>query len=274
MIILNIATDIRKSVDFMFIPKTEKIRKIAEDKPELVKRLEEIFNASARIYIDYANVRPWSTKLGWHIDLKRLRQLFDSFDTIEAVNFYNGYLEGSEQSEREIKEIENQKYVVRTKPVKILRFSIDASSVSADSTALVKQFIRRALLRKYEVGTIEYLNQRFADMNKKGEYFIEDRKCNFDVEIGVDMLLDYERNKTEAFALWSGDSDFADPLEKLLKAGKKVFLFATAGRISSELNDLKKSGLEIIDVFDLKEFICWSRESAYRSTKDPVSEAL
>ena len=88
------------------------------------------------------------------------------------------------------------------------------------------------------------------------------------------MLLDYERNKTEAFALWSGDSDFADPLEKLLKAGKKVFLFATAGRISSELNDLKKSGLEIIDVFDLKEFICWPRESVYRSTKDPVSEAL
>lgn len=80
----------------MFAPKTEKIKKIAEDKPEIVKRLEEIFNASTRIYIDYANARPWSAKLGWHIDLKRLRQLFDSFDTIEAVNFYNGYLEGSE----------------------------------------------------------------------------------------------------------------------------------------------------------------------------------
>lgn len=258
----------------MFTPKTEKIKKIAEDKPELVKRLGKIFNTSTRIYIDYANVRPWSTKLGWHIDLKRLKQFMDSFDTIEAVNFYNGYLEGSEQSEREIKEIENQKYIVRTKPVKILRFSIDSSSVPADSTALVKQFIRRALLRKYEVATIEYLNQRFADMNKKGEFYIEDRKCNFDVEIGVDMLLDYERNNTETFVLWSGDSDFADPLEKLLKAGKKVFLFATAGRISSELNDLKKGGLEIIDVFDLKEFICWPRESVYRSTKDPVSEAL
>ena len=193
---------------------------------------------------------------------------------IEAINFYNGYLERDEHSEKEIKEVENQKYIVRSKPVKILRFSIDASSAPADSTALVRQFIRRALLRKYEVETIEYLNQRFADMNKKGDYFIEDRKCNFDAEISVDMLLDYEKNETETFVLWSGDSDFADPLEKLLRADKKVVLFGTAGRISSELNELKKSGLQIIDIFDIKEFICWSRESAYKSTKDPVAEAL
>ncbi len=257
----------------MFIPKTEKIKQTAESKQVVVRQLEDVFGASTRIYIDYANVRPWSNKLGWHIDLKRLKQLLDSFDTIEAVNFYNGYLDGSEQSKKEIKEIENQKYVVRTKPVKILRFPIVASSVPADSTALLNQFIRRALLRKYEVGTIEYLNDCFRNMNKKGEYYIEDRKCNFDVEIGVDMLLDYEKNGTETFVLWSGDSDFADPLERLLKAGKKVVLFGTAGRISRELNALKEAGLRIFDIFHLKDFICWKKELNER-TKDPVAEAL
>ena len=40
------------------------------------------------LYIDYANVRPWSEKLGWHIELKRLKQFLDSFDTVEAINFY------------------------------------------------------------------------------------------------------------------------------------------------------------------------------------------
>jgi uncharacterized LabA/DUF88 family protein len=244
----------------MFNPKTEKIKQIAGNKPKLLKRLENIFEFSTRIYIDYANVRPWSNKLKWHIDLKRLKQFLDSFDTIEAINFYNGYLGGNKQSEREIKEIENHRYFVRTKPVKILRFPIDVSSIPKDSTALLDQFVRRALLRKYEVGTIEYLNDRFRDMNKKGEYYIEDRKCNFDVEIGVDMLLDYEKNGTETFVLWSGDSDFADPLERLLKAGKKVVLFGTAGRISSELNALKETGLQIFDVFHLKEFICWKKE--------------
>lgn len=257
----------------MFMPKTEKIEQIAEENQAVIQRLEGILVESTRVYIDYANVRPWSNKLRWHIDLRRLKQFLDSFDTIEAVNFYNGYLKDSKQSEREIKEIENQKYIVRTKQVKILRFAIDASSVPSDSTALLNQFIRRALLRKYEVETIEYLNERFRDMNKKGEYYIEDRKCNFDVEIGVDMLLDCERNGTETFVLWSGDSDFADPLEKLLQAGKKVVLFATAGRIARELNELRATGLGIFDIFDLKEFICWPRESVYKSTKDPVTGA-
>jgi len=258
----------------MFTPKTQRIKDIADNKQEVIKRLESVFDANSRVYIDYANVRPWSEKLGWHIDLKRLKQFLDSFDTIQAVNFYNGYLSDNERSEKEKTEAEDCKYILRTKPVKILNFSINASSVPADSTVLVKQFIRRALLRKYEVGTIEYLNQRFADMNKKGEYFIEDMKCNFDVEIGVDMLLDCERNSAETFILWSGDSDFADPIQKLMSTGKKVCLFATAGRISSELNELRESGLKIFDIFELKEFFCWSRESSCKRTKDPVAEAL
>ena len=244
----------------MFKPRTDKIKEVSITHKDAINRLERIFSSSTRIYIDYANVRPWTNKLGWHIDLRRLKQFLDSFDTIEAVNFYNGYIEGNQQSEKEIKEIENQKYVVRTKPVKIMRFPIDASSVSLDSTALLNHFIKRSLLRKYEVSTIEYLNERFKDMNRKGEYYIEDRKCNFDVEIGVDMLLDLHLKKVGTFVLWSGDSDFADPLQKILREGKRAILFATAGRISRELNDLRRAGLEIFDIGDLKEFICWLRE--------------
>ena len=244
----------------MFTPKTEKIKQIAKKNKAVIQQLESILGKSTRVYIDYANVRPWTNKLGWHIDLRRLKQFLDSFDTIEAVNFYNGYIEGNQQSEKEIKEIENQKYVVRTKPVKIMRFPIDASSVSLDSTALLNHFIKRSLLRKYEVSTIEYLNERFKDMNRKGEYYIEDRKFNFDVEIAVDMLLDLHLKKVGTFVLWSGDSDFADPLQKILREGKRAILFATAGRISRELNDLRRAGLEIFDIGDLKEFICWLRE--------------
>ena len=258
----------------MFAPKTEKIRKIAENKQAVISQLENIFDGSTRVYIDYANVRPWSNKLGWHIDLKRLKQFLDSFNTIEAVNFYSGYIKDDQRSEKEIKEVENQKYIVRTKPVKIMKFSIDVSSIPSDSTTLLNQFIRRSLLRKYEVGTIEYLNERFRDMNKKGVHYIKDRKCNFDVEIGVDMLLDYERSGINTFVLWSGDSDFVDPLEKLLRAGKRVVLFATAGRIARELNELRAAGLRIFDIFDLREFICWPRESVYKSTKDPINGAL
>jgi uncharacterized LabA/DUF88 family protein len=244
----------------MFTPKTERIKNIAKDKQEVIAQLENIFTDKTRVYIDYANVRPWSEKLEWHIELKRLKQFLDSFDTVETVNFYNGYLAGNDRSENEKSEAENCKYILRTKPVKIMSFSIDVSSILADSTVLLDQFVRRALLKKYEISTVEYLNERFKDMNKKGEYFIEDMKCNFDVEISVDMLLDCERNTAETFILWSGDSDFADPIEKLMSAGKKVVLFATARKVSRELSALSSKGLLIFDIQKIRDFICWKRE--------------
>ena len=244
----------------MFTPKTERIENIATNKREVIKQLEGIFNGKTRVYIGYANVRPWSEKLGWHINLKRLKQFLDSFSAIEAVNFYNGYLAGNERSEKEKTEAEDNKYFLRTKPVKIMQLSINISSILPDSTVLVSQFIRRALLKKYEITTIEYLNERFKDMNKRGEYFIEDMKCNFDVEIGVDMLLDCERNNAEIFILWSGDSDFADSVEKLISAGKKVILFATARKVSKELSALADKGLMIFDIQKIRDFICWKKE--------------
>ena len=244
----------------MFTPKTERITNIAKDKQEVIKQLESIFADKTRVYIDYANVRPWSEKLGWHIELKRLKQFLDSFTTVEAVNFYNGYLEGNERSEKEKKEAEDNKYFLRTKPVKIMNMSIDVSSILPDSTVLLSQFIRRALLKKYEITTVEYLNERFKDMNKKGEYFIDDMKCNFDVEIGVDMLLDCERNNAQTFILWSGDSDFTDSLEKLMGAGKKVVIFATARKVSRELSALTAKGVMIFDIQKIRDFICWKKE--------------
>lgn len=244
----------------MFAPKTDRIKNIAQDKQEVIKQLESIFNGKTRVYIDYANVRPWSEKLGWHVEIKRLKQFLDSFEGIETVNFYNGYLAGNERSENEKKEAEDAKYILRTKPVKIMKFSINMSSILPDSTVLLGQFIKRSLLKKYDITTIEYLNQRFKDMNKKGDYYIEDMKCNFDVEIGVDMLIDCERNKAQNFVLWSGDSDFADPIEKLMAAGKKVFLFATTRKVSRELSALVDKGLMIFDIQKIRDFICWKKQ--------------
>lgn len=255
----------------MFTPKTERIQRIANNKSEVIEQLESFFLGKTRVYIDYANVRPWSEKLGWHVEIRRLKQFLDSFSTIEVVNFYNGYLAGNERSEKEKTEAENNKYFLRTKPVKIMRFSINMSSILPDSTILLSQFITRALLKKYEITTIEYLNERFKDMNQKGEYFIEDMKCNFDVEIGIDMLLDCERNSAGTFVLWSGDSDFADSIEKLLSAGKKVVLFVTARKVSRELSALSGKGLMIFDIQKIRDFICWKRE--LKRKEDPSKGA-
>lgn len=141
-----------------------------------------------------------------------------------------------------------------------MRFSIDASSISPESPDLLKQFIRSSLLRELDIKTVESLNSKLQELNKRGVSYLEERKCNFDVEIGRDMTIDHERKAADCFVLWSGDSDFHDPIKELLNQGRKIILFATARRVASELNSLQREGLFIFDIAKLKDFICYNRE--------------
>jgi len=245
----------------MFKPKTERIKKISARYQNRIKGLEELLPGTVNMYIDYANVRPWASKLSWNIDIKRLKQFLDSFDNIKSVKFYNGKLDGDKVSEKFYRDgVRIFKDDYKTKPVKIIKHSINYSSIKPNSTDLLEQFIRKCLLREYKLETVEHLNRKFEEMNRNGKYFIEDRKCNFDVEIGRDMLLDYERDKIDTFVLWSGDSDFYDPLKQLMDDGKNVILFATARKVASELNKLRGSGLFIYDIQKIRNFICYKKQ--------------
>lgn len=249
----------------MFQAKTERIKKLAQKYSNRILELESIFDKPTNIYIDFANVIRWQDKFKWHIDLKRLKQLLDSLGNIKEIKFYNGTLEGDDKSMAIIEEAEKCGYVLKTKPVKIMKLSIDASSIPSNSTEILKDFIRAPLLKKLRVETIEFLNNQLKELNQQGILFLQDLKCNFDVEIGRDMLIDYEKNKIENFVLWSGDSDFADPISQLLKDGKKVVLFSTVRRVASELNELKEQGLFIFDIQKIRNFICWKKEMELNS---------
>jgi len=244
----------------MFQPKTERIKELAQKYPERILELEKIFDKKTNIYIDFANVIRWQDKLKWHIDLKRLKQFLDSFGNVTKIKFYNGKLEGDEKSLTILEEAKKYGYDVKTKSVKIMKLSIDVSSISPNSPEILKNFIRAPLLKKLKVEAIEFLNNQLKELNQQGILFVQDLKCNFDVEIGRDMLLDYEKNQVENFILWSGDSDFADPINQLLEDGKKVVLFATVRRVASELNELQQKGLFIFDIQKIRNFICWKRE--------------
>jgi len=246
----------------VFTAKTPKLETLALQKKhqETIKKLEGLLIGKVAMYIDFANVRPWSEKLKWHISPSRLRQFLTSFDNISFTKFYQGELVGDERSKKEIEKLLENKYIVRTKPVKIMKLSIDASSVSKQSPDLLVKFIRKTLLRQYNLQTVEYLNDVFAELNARGIHYLEDRKCNFDVEIATDMRVDHLQDGIETFVLWSGDSDFADPINTLIEGGKNVVLFATAGRVSRELNALVGKGLFIFDIAELRGLICWKDE--------------
>ncbi len=251
----------------MFRPQTNRIKELAEKYSHRIEELEKIFNKTTNVYIDFANVIRWQDKLKWHIDLKRLKQFLDSFSTIREIKFYHGTFEGDKKSEQRINYLKSIGYCVRTKPVKIMELSIDISSIQRNSPALLENFIKKSLLKKLDLETIEFLNSKLAELNSKGILYIEDMKCNFDVEIGRDMLLDYERNKIDAYILWSGDSDFADPVKQLLEDNKKVFIFATSRRVAAELSE---TGVPVFDIRKIKEFICWPKELLpIKSQRDP-----
>jgi len=244
----------------MFQAKTERIEELSQKYPDRILELEKIFDKKTNIYIDFANVIRWQDKLKWHIDLKRLKQFLDSFENIEKIKFYNGKLEGDEKSLMILSEAEKCGYIVKTKLVKAMQLSINVSSISSNSPEILKNFIRMPLLKKLKVEAIEFLNNQLKGLNQQGILFVQDLKCNFDVEIGRDMLIDYKNNKIENFVLWSGDSDFADPMNQLLEDDKKVILFATARRVASELNELQEKGLFIFDIQKIRNFICWKKE--------------
>lgn len=246
----------------MFNPKTERLKFLSEKYPEIIVQLNEIFDKSTNIYIDYANVIHWHNKLGWHIAINRLKQLFDSFNTIKDIKFYTGKLDSDEQSEKILETAERCRYIVRSKPVKIMKLSIDVSGIEEFSPSILKSFIDKQLLAKINLETITLLNNYLRELNKQGIKFIEKRKCNFDVEISRDILRDFDNNVAENFILWSGDSDFAEPIFELMEAGKKVVLCATARRTSFELEELKEKGLFIYDIQKIREFICFAREMA------------
>ncbi len=243
-----------------FASKTQKIESILQNDGAGVVKLENLFMGRVKIYIDYANVRPWADKLKWHIDLKRLKQFLDSFDSVVETRLYMGTLVGDHDSEVRIDEARNLGFVVVTKPVKRMRQSIDTTSINQSSPELLSKFIRKALLGSLDIQTVKYLNGQLTALNTRGIYFIEDKKCNFDVEIGVDMLLDLERDSADTFVLWSGDSDFADPIERIIAQSKRAVLFATPRVVSRELNAQVQKGLFIFDIQRIKRFICWNRE--------------
>lgn len=241
----------------MFSPKTKKIEKLAELFPKAIEELENIFDGDSGIYFDWQNVIHWQEKFGWHFDLKRIKQFFDSFSTVKFIKIYTGTLKGNQQSEEQIIELGKMGYEVKTKPVKIMSISIDVSSIPKNSPALLQNFIRKSLLKKLDLESIEFLNNKLVELNQRGILNIKDQKCNFDVEIGREMSRDFESNILNNYILWSVDSDFADPIIQISSGGKKTTIFATSGRVSPELD---ATGVLIFDIKKIKEFICWSRD--------------
>lgn len=64
------------------------------------------------------------------------------------------------------------------------------------------------------------------------------RKCDFDLEIGLDCFENL--NNFESFLFFTGDGDFATLYERLIKNNKQVIVIYTKGHLGREIWVMKK----------------------------------
>jgi uncharacterized LabA/DUF88 family protein len=252
----------------IFNPKTARLEKLAGLFPNRINELESLFDKNTIIYIDFGNIFRWSEKLKWIIDLKRLKQLLNSFSTIKSVKIYYGIDSSIQESIDWIEEVKRLNYNVITKEVKKISISINVTGTSLDSPDVLKKFINPELLSNLTIQNIEQINTRLLEINHQGINVFQKSKCNFDVEIALDMIIDAKDNNADNFILWSGDSDFTAIINKLRTLHKKIILFNTARRVSYELSQTK---VYIYDIQKIKNFICRPK-FIQKDVKDKIEE--
>ncbi|OGH87633.1 MAG: hypothetical protein A3J93_03885 [Candidatus Magasanikbacteria bacterium RIFOXYC2_FULL_42_28] len=81
-------------------------------------------------------------------------------------------------------------------------------------------------------------------------------KCNFDVEITMDLLT--KIHKYDTVVLFSGDSDFSGLLSYLKNRNKKIVVVCTRARMSKELQEVAD---KFIPAESLKEFLVYIKNT-------------
>ena len=164
-------------------------------------------------FIDFGNVRPWAKEL-WpeenkfrisqEIDITKLAEIINWISPIKKLFYYGRYLENINFPKEHD---ENKKYRASI-------FRLDKARKSG-----------------FEVKTKDI--KMIPHYDESGVFLNKIPKCNFDVEITMDMITKVE--KYDAIMLFSGDSDFGGLLSYLKSKGKKVIVVCTRSRMSKEL---------------------------------------
>ncbi len=184
--------------------------------------------------IDFGNVNYWFDEDRQDADNKALQEdekfrinlegLYDFASLFsDHVRFYYGH---DSQKKESLAFISAARHIfgkrVYTKPMQKVRHHLSADEIES--------------------------NKRATFTDNEGVY-IHLPKCNFDVEISVDLIRLMDRYDT--VALFSADADFVSLIRYLKKNGKKVILFK-AGFITT---DLKEVSDKIINAQNIKKHI-------------------
>ncbi len=195
------------------------------------------------VCIDWANVYGWQEGLDWKIDAQKLIEYLLTYPNISKVNFYFGtdITKKSQDFIDLLRQKENDRFSVRTKDVKYVPVDFDRSYLKT-RIAEIRQILKN---RDINNKIVEELDKLFAQPLTR-------RKCDFDIEIALDVLDNLD--KFDTFILFSGDGDYAPLIEYCLRYQKQAIIVALPGSLGKEYRVISKN-LYICNIKKLRNFI-------------------
>ncbi len=221
---------------------------VREDYLEWIKSKTAIF-----AYLDLTNMFHWQDSLGWKFRIEDVIEELLSYPNVKEVKVYYG-LNGKDQKNSEAfhDRIKKAGAILRTKPMKFLQKNINNG-----------MFFQRRTLTLFEDSVRGKISELVTELHKSG-IIIEEPKCNFDVEMTMDILDDAD--KLTAIMLCSGDSDMLGPLERLKVKGKHIGVVGVRGKVADELHKVKNKYIDFGKFYTGKRTYLKSENPAFGGT--------
>lgn len=172
--------------------------------------------------LDLSNMFHWQDTLKWKFSVYHLIKQLLSVKQIKEVRVYYGLNQREQnKSERFHQRLRESGAILVSKPVKWIKKEITKNL-----------FVTSFTLNRLDQNAHSKLDE-FIDYLHQQKIKIEEPKCNFDVEMALDILDAAE--KISGVLLFSGDSDLHEPLERLKLKGKSIYVFGVRGQVAREL---------------------------------------
>ena len=204
-------------------------------------------------YLDLTNMFYWQDVLGWKFIIEDVVGQLFTFQNIKEIKIYYG------KNERDLKNskafhnrIKKTGAILRTKPMKFITKEINEGL-----------FFQRRTITLFDSSVRNKIQGLIDELQKSG-IIIEELKCNFDVEMTMDMLDDTE--KLTAVMLFSGDSDLKEPLERLKVKNKKIGIVGVRGIVAGELHNIKDKYIDFGKFYTGKRVYIKSENPAFGGT--------
>lgn len=173
-------------------------------------------------FLDLTNMFHWQDVLKWNFSVYQVIEQLLRTKPLKEVRIYYGLnTRELQKSENFHQRLRKTGAIVISKPVKWIKKEITKNL-----------FVKPATLGLFDDNAHSKLDELIVYLQQQG-IVIEEPKCNFDVEMALDML--DAMDKVSGVLLFSGDSDMKEPLERLKLKGKKIYIFGVRGLVAKEL---------------------------------------